>query len=229
MLPLDAFREEFEQSATLVFYLLKMQIIRSLRELLLRCKRNGGILHHVLSGCERLKSSFHSKALAATLDDTLTADDLVALIMETGKYGVNTLALLDQANTTTYGSPEITSVTAGVRQNPGILISGHDLKDLDELLKQTEGTGIDIYTHGEMLPAHYYPAFKKYPHFVGNYGNAWWKQAEEFEKFNGPILMTTNCLVPPKESYKDRLFTTSIVGFEGKSILSSDGMKQKFQ
>ena len=138
------------------------------------------------------------------------------------------MALLDKANTETYGSPEITQVNTGVRNNPGILVSGHDLRDLEELLKQTEGTGVDVYTHGEMLPAHYYPAFKKYKHFAGNYGNAWWKQAEEFEKFNGPILMTTNCLVPPKDSYKDRLWTTSIVGFSGvKHIPEREGDKPK--
>jgi hydroxylamine reductase len=159
--------------------------------------------------------AFMQKALAATLDDTLSADDLVALTMETGKFGVDVMALLDQANTSTYGNPEITKVNIGVRNNPGILISGHDLKDMEELLKQTEGTGVDVYTHGEMLPANYYPAFKKYSHFAGNYGNAWWKQDKEFESFNGPILMTTNCLVPPKDSYKDRVYTTGVVGFTG--------------
>ena len=154
---------------------------------------------------------FMHKALAATLDDTLTVDDLVALTLETGKYGVEGMALLDKANTQTYGNPEITKVNIGVRNNPAILISGHDLRDLEQLLEQTEGTGVDIYTHSEMLPAHYYPAFKKYSHFAGNYGNAWWKQTEEFEKFNGPILMTTNCLVPPKDSYKDRVYTTGVL------------------
>jgi len=158
---------------------------------------------------------FMQKALAALLDDSLAADDLVALAMEAGKYGVQVMALLDKANTSVYGNPEITRVNIGVRSNPGILISGHDLKDLEELLKQTEGTGVDVYTHGEMLPAHYYPAFKKYEHFVGNYGNAWWKQDKEFESFNGPILMTTNCLIPPKDSYKDRLYTTGVVGYPG--------------
>ncbi|RNC62959.1 MAG: Hydroxylamine reductase [Candidatus Dichloromethanomonas elyunquensis] len=205
--------------------------VRSLRALLTYgIKGMAAYYHHafILGFKDTEIISFIHKALAATLDDCLTADDLVALILETGKYGVTTLALLDQANTTTYGSPEITSVNTGVRQNPGILISGHDLKDLDELLQQTEGTGVDVYTHGEMLPSHYYPAFKKYSHFVGNYGNAWWKQAEEFEKFNGPILMTTNCLVPPKDSYKDRLFTTSIVGFEGiKHIPDRSGNEAK--
>ncbi len=171
---------------------------------------------------------FMHKALAATLDDNLSADDLVALTMETGKYGVEIMALLDKANTSTYGNPEITKVNIGVRNNPSILISGHDLKDMEELLKQTEGTGVDVYTHGEMLPANYYPAFKKYPHFVGNYGNAWWKQDKEFESFNGPILLTTNCLIPPRDSYKDRVYTTSIVGFQGlKHIPDREGQKTK--
>ncbi len=149
------------------------------------------------------------------LDDTLTVEDLVNLTLETGKYGVSGMALLDQANTEAYGNPEITKVNIGVGKNPGILISGHDLKDLEMLLEQTEGTGIDVYTHSEMLPAHYYPAFKKYSHFRGNYGNAWWKQKEEFESFHGPILMTTNCIVPPKDTYKDRLYTTGAAGFPG--------------
>ena len=159
--------------------------------------------------------AFLQEALAKTLDDSLSVSDLIALSLETGKYGVDVMALLDKANTDTYGSPELTKVDIGVRGNPGILISGHDLKDLEMLLKQTEGTGVDVYTHGEMLPAHYYPAFKQYAHFAGNYGNAWWKQKEEFEAFNGPILMTTNCLVPPKPSYQDRVYTTGAVGFPG--------------
>lgn len=159
--------------------------------------------------------SFLQKALASTLDDNLTAEDLTALALETGKYGVAGMALLDKANTETYGNPEITKVNIGTRKNPGILISGHDLKDLEMLLEQTQGTGVDVYTHSEMLPAHYYPAFKKYPNFAGNYGNAWWKQKEEFESFNGPILMTTNCIVPPKSSYKDRLYTTGAAGYPG--------------
>lgn len=159
--------------------------------------------------------AFLQRALAATLDDSLTADDLVALTLETGKYGVQGMALLDKANTTAYGNPEITRVNIGVGKNPGILVSGHDLRDLEMLLEQTRGTGVDVYTHSEMLPAHYYPAFKKYPHFVGNYGNAWWKQKEEFESFHGPILMTTNCIVPPKDSYKDRLYTTGAAGYPG--------------
>jgi len=159
--------------------------------------------------------NFIERALAATIDDSLDGNQLTALVLETGKYGVDAMALLDGANTSTYGDPEPTTVQLGVRKNPGILISGHDLKDLEELLEQTQGTGVDVYTHGEMLPAHYYPAFKKYPNFVGNYGNAWWKQVEEFEAFNGPILLTTNCLVPPKESYKHRVFTTGEAGFPG--------------
>lgn len=158
---------------------------------------------------------FIERALAATIDDTLDGSQLTALVLETGKYGVDAMALLDGANTSTYGNPEPTTVQLGVRKNPGILISGHDLKDLEELLEQTQGTGVDVYTHGEMLPAHYYPAFKKYPNFVGNYGSAWWKQVEEFEAFNGPILLTTNCLVPPKESYKHRVFTTGEAGYPG--------------
>ncbi|WP_297233653.1 hydroxylamine reductase [uncultured Flavonifractor sp.] len=173
--------------------------------------------------------AFLQKALAATLDDSLTADDLVALTLETGKYGVSGMALLDKANTGAYGNPEITKVNIGVGKNPGILVSGHDLRDLEMLLEQTQGTGVDVYTHSEMLPAHYYPAFKKYPNFVGNYGNAWWKQKEEFEAFHGPILMTTNCIVPPKDSYKDRLYTTGAAGFPGcKHIPGEIGEKKDF-
>ena len=159
--------------------------------------------------------AFIQKALSRILDDSMSTDDLVALTLETGKFGVDGMALLDKANTEAYGNPEITKVDIGGRKKPRILISGHDLKDLEMLLEQTAGTGIDVYTHSEMLPAHYYPAFKKYPHFAGNYGNAWWKQKEEFEKFNGPILMTTNCIVPPAESYKERLWTTGATGFPG--------------
>lgn len=173
--------------------------------------------------------AFLQSALAKTLDDSLTVSDLVALTLETGKYGVNGMALLDKANTTAYGNPEITKVNIGVGTRPGILISGHDLRDMEMLLKQTEGTGVDVYTHSEMLPAHYYPAFKKYPHFVGNYGNAWWKQKEEFESFNGPILMTTNCIVPPKDSYKDRLYTTGASGYPGcRHISGSIGEEKDF-
>ena len=159
--------------------------------------------------------AFIQKALAATLDDSLSVDDLVKLTLETGKAGVEGMALLDKANTTAYGNPEITTVDIGVRKNPGILVSGHDLKDLEMLLDQTEGSGVDVYTHSEMLPAHYYPFFKKYKHFAGNYGNAWWIQKEEFAPFTGPILMPTNCIVPPKDSYKDRLWTTGSAGYPG--------------
>ncbi|HJC90211.1 MAG TPA: hydroxylamine reductase [Candidatus Mediterraneibacter excrementigallinarum] len=159
--------------------------------------------------------AFLQRALASTLDDTLTAEDLTALALETGKYGVEGMALLDHANTQSYGNPEITKVNIGVGTRPGILVSGHDLRDLEMLLEQTQGTGVDVYTHSEMLPAHYYPAFKKYSNFIGNYGNAWWKQKEEFESFNGPILMTTNCIVPPKDSYRGRLYTTGAAGYPG--------------
>lgn len=171
--------------------------------------------------------AFIQRALAATLDDSLSVQDLVALALETGKFGVSGMALLDKANTTAYGNPEITEVDIGVRGNPGILVSGHDLRDLEMLLEQTAGTGVDVYTHCEMLPAHYYPAFKKYPHFAGNYGNAWWKQKDEFEKFNGPILMTTNCVVPPAASYKDRLWTTGAAGFPGCRHIPGEYGKQK--
>jgi hydroxylamine reductase len=158
---------------------------------------------------------FMQRALAATTNDNLSADELVALVMETGRHGVEVMALLDKANTTSYGNPEITEVNLGVRNNPAILISGHDMKDMEELLRQTDGTGVDVYTHSEMLPANYYPAFKKYNHFVGNYGNSWWKQTTEFETFNGPVLFTTNCIVPPRESYKNRIYTTGASGYAG--------------
>jgi hydroxylamine reductase len=192
--------------------------VRSLRELIIYgLKGMAAYAEHASNlGYENEDiSKFIRKALAATLDDSLTADDLVALTMETGKYGVEVMALLDKANTSTYGNPEITEVNIGVRNNPAILVSGHDLKDFEELLEQTAGTGVDIYTHGEMLPANYYPAFKEYDHFVGNYGNAWWKQKEEFEKFNGVILFTTNCIVPPAASYADRVYTTGASGYPG--------------
>ena len=171
--------------------------------------------------------AFLQKALAATLNDSLSVEDLIALTMETGKYGVSGMAMLDKANTDSYGTPEITKVNIGVRKNPGILVSGHDLRDLEMLLEQTQGTGVDVYTHSEMLPAHYYPAFKKYPNFVGNYGNAWWKQKEEFESFNGPILMTTNCIVPPKDSYKNRLYTTGAAGYPGCTHIPGEIGEQK--
>ncbi|KYO65844.1 hydroxylamine reductase [Thermovenabulum gondwanense] len=204
--------------------------IRSLKELLTYgVKGIAAYAYHayVLGYKNEEIFKFIEKALAQTLRKDIFADELFSLAMECGKYAVETLSLLDTANTSTYGNPEITKVNIGVRNNPGILISGHDLKDLEELLEQTKGTGVDVYTHGEMLPAHYYPAFKKYPHFAGNYGNAWWMQDKEFESFNGPIIMTTNCLVPPKESYKDRLYTTNVVGFEGVKYIptGSDGKK----
>lgn len=167
--------------------------------------------------------AFMQETLAKLLDDSLSIEELITLTLETGKVGVNGMALLDTANTETYGNPEITKVNIGVGKNPGILVSGHDLKDIEQLLIQTEGTGIDVYTHSEMLPAHYYPNLKKYKHLVGNYGNAWWKQREEFESFNGPILMTTNCIVPPKnESYKTRMYTTGAAGFEGCIHIEAD-------
>jgi hydroxylamine reductase len=195
----------------------KNEDVRSLRELLIYgLKGIAAYYHHayILGKTDREISNFIQDALVATTKE-LSVDELVGLNMKCGEIGIKTMALLDDANTSTYGNPEPTSVNLGVRNNPGILISGHDLKDMEELLKQTDGTGIDVYTHGEMLPANAYPAFKKYSHFVGNYGNAWWKQKEEFEKFNGPILLTTNCLVPPKDSYKDRVYMTGVVGFEG--------------
>jgi hydroxylamine reductase len=210
--------EMFNKAETVGVLATENEDIRSLRELITYgLKGMAAYLKHAnnTGHDDDEINLFIQKGLAATLDDTLKVDDLVALTLETGKYGVNVMALLDKANTSTYGSPEITKVNIGVGKRPGILISGHDLKDLEELLKQTQGTGIDIYTHSEMLPAHYYPAFKKYDNFIGNYGNAWWKQNEEFEKFNGPILMTTNCLVTPKASYKDRVYTTGVVSFEG--------------
>lgn len=192
--------------------------LRSLRELTLYGLKGMAAYNkhaNVLGYADTAIDDFLQKALAKTLDDSLSTDDLTSLVLETGSFGVKVMALLDTANTSTYGNPEITKVELGVRNNPAILISGHDLRDLEMLLEQTANTGVDVYTHSEMLPAHYYPAFKKYPHFAGNYGNAWWKQKEEFEAFNGPILLTTNCLVPPKESYKDRIYTTGSVGFSG--------------
>lgn len=196
----------------------KDEDIRSLRELITYgLKGLSAYSKHanVLLSEDPEMDAFLQRTLAATLDDSLTVDDLVALTLETGNYGVKGMALLDAANTGAYGNPEITKVNIGVGKNPGILVSGHDLRDLEMLLEQTQGTGVDVYTHSEMLPAHYYPAFKKYPNFIGNYGNAWWKQKEEFERFNGPILMTTNCIVPPKDSYKDRLYTTGAAGYPG--------------
>ena len=199
--------------------------VRSLRELITYgLKGMAAYNHHINAYGKRVASvdAFLQQALAKTRDDSLSVNDLIALTLETGKYGVDAMAALDEANTSAYGNPEITKVNLGVRSNPGILISGHDLHDLEMLLEQTAGTGVDVYTHSEMLPAHYYPAFKKYPHFVGNYGNAWWKQKEEFEAFGGPILLTTNCLVPPKDSYRDRVYTTGAVGFPGCAHIEAD-------
>jgi len=192
--------------------------IRSLRELLtFGMKGLAAYAHHayILRYKDEAIFDFIEKGLVSTTDDNLSVQDLIGLVLECGQKGVSVLALLDKANTETYGNPEPTAVNIGVRSNPGILISGHDLRDLEQLLEQTKGTGIDVYTHGEMLPANSYPAFKKYDNFAGNYGNSWWKQNEEFEKFNGPILMTTNCIIPPRDSYKNRIYTTGVVGFEG--------------
>ena len=184
---------------------------------------------NVLLQEDREADAFLQRAIAATLDDGLSVDDLIHLTLETGEYGVRGMALLDRANTETYGNPEITTVDIGVGSNPGILVSGHDLRDMEMLLEQTQGTGVDVYTHSEMLPAQYYPAFKKYPNFKGNYGNAWWRQKEEFEMFNGPILMTTNCIVPPKDSYKDRLYTTGAAGYPGCTYINGGiGGKKDF-
>lgn len=225
--------ENFEAKAAQVGVLAtENEDIRSLRELityglkgLSAYSKHANVL---LKGSEEV-DAFLQRALSATLDNTLTADQLVELAMETGKYGVDGMAMLDSANTEAYGNPEITKVNIGVGSRPGILVSGHDLKDLEMLLEQTQGTGVDVYTHSEMLPAHYYPKFKKYPNFIGNYGNAWWKQKEEFEAFNGPILMTTNCIVPPKSSYKDRLFTTGATGYPGcKHINGGIGEQKDF-
>ena len=207
-----------EKAATVGVLSTENEDIRSLRELITYgLKGLSAYSKHanVLLKDDEAVDAFLQRALAATLDDNLSIEELIALTMETGKHGVSGMALLDKANTEAYGNPEITKVNIGVGKNPGILVSGHDLRDLEMLLEQTQGTGVDVYTHSEMLPAHYYPAFKKYPNFIGNYGNAWWKQKEEFESFNGPILMTTNCIVPPKDSYKDRLYTTGAAGYPG--------------
>lgn len=212
-------RDSFEEKARTVGVLAtEDEDVRSLRELITYgLKGLAAYSKHanVLGRDADEIDAFIQQALAKVTDDSLTVDDLVALTLETGSFGVKGMALLDSANTETYGNPEVTEVEIGVRKNPAILISGHDLKDLEMLLEQTAGTGVDVYTHSEMLPAHYYPAFKKYPHFAGNYGNAWWQQTTEFEKFNGAILMTTNCIVPPKASYKDRMWTTGAAGYPG--------------
>jgi hydroxylamine reductase len=226
--------EEFESKSMNVGVLkTENEDVRSLRELVVYgIKGMAAYAEHAYNlGYEKNDLyAFMQKGLAQTTNDSLTADELVALVLECGKYGVDAMALLDAANTTTYGNPEISKVNIGVRNNPAILISGHDLKDMEELLKQTEGTGVDVYTHSEMLPANYYPAFKKYTHLVGNYGNAWWKQDSEFESFNGPILMTTNCITPPKASYKERVYTTGAAGFDGMKHIPDrvDGSAKDF-
>ncbi len=206
--------------------------IRSLRELtiyglkgLSAYTKHANVLLHENEEVDE----FIQEALAKTLDDSLSVDDLVKLVLDTGSQGVQGMALLDGANTSTYGNPEMSEVNIGVRNNPAILVSGHDLRDLEMLLEQTKGTGVDVYTHSEMLPAHYYPALKKYDNLVGNYGNAWWKQKEEFESFNGPVLFTTNCIVPPKDSYKDRIYTTGAAGYPGcKHIPGGIGEEKDF-
>ena len=219
-----------EKAATVGVLSTENEDIRSLRELITYgLKGLSAYSKHanVLLKDDEEVDAFLQRALAATLDDNLSVEELIALTMETGKHGVSGMALLDKANTEAYGNPEITKVNIGVGTNPGILVSGHDLRDLEMLLEQTQGTGVDVYTHSEMLPAHYYPAFKKYPNFIGNYGNALWKQKEEFESFSGPILMTTNCIVPPKDSYKDRLYTTGAAGYPGCTHISGEIGEQK--
>ena len=225
-------REAYAAKATTVGVLrTENEDVRSLREITTYgLKGLAAYVKHanMLGGDSRAIDAFIQSTLAKLLDDSLDGAALTALALETGKFGVDGMALLDASNTGAYGNPEITTVDLGVRKNPGILISGHDLRDLEMLLEQTAGTGVDVYTHGEMLPAHYYPAFKKYPHFAGNYGNAWWKQKEEFEAFHGPILMTTNCVIPPPDSYKNRLYTTGAVGVAGCPHISGDRTYKDF-
>lgn len=228
--------EEMEAKAALVGILTtENEDVRSLRELVIYgLKGMAAYCEHAfnLNFEDAGVYEFMQDALVATTDDSLNAEQLTALVLETGKYGVQVMALLDKANTSTYGNPEITKVNIGVRNNPGILISGHDLKDMEELLKQTEGTGVDVYTHSEMLPANYYPAFKKYSHFVGNYGGAWWSQVTDFETFNGVVLFTTNCIVPPRKTatYADRVYTTGASGFPGFKHIADreDGQTKDF-
>lgn len=223
--------EEFENKVLAASVLVtENEDIRSLRELIIYgLKGLSAYSKHAnaLFKEDEELDAFLQSTLAKTLDDSMSVEELTALAIETGKYGVRGMELLDAANTNAYGNPEITKVNIGTGTRPGILVSGHDLRDLEMLLMQTKGLGIDIYTHSEMLPAHYYPAFKKYSHFVGNYGNAWWKQKEEFESFNGPILMTTNCIVPPKDSYKDRLYTTGAAGYPGVKHISGEIGEEK--
>jgi len=228
--------QEMEQKALTVGVIAtENEDVRSLRELVVYgLKGMAAYLEHAsnLGYSDNESHAFTQRALVATTDENLSAEELTALVLETGKFGVQVMALLDKANTTSYGNPEITKVNLGVRNNPGILISGHDLKDMEELLKQTEGTGVDVYTHSEMLPANYYPAFKKYSHFVGNYGGAWWSQVTDFETFNGVILFTTNCIVPPRKSatYVDRVYTTGASGFADFKHISKceDGKSKDF-
>ncbi len=218
----DDMTEMLKKAETVGVLSTENEDVRSLRELMMYgLKGIAAYAEHaeVLAKEEQAIYDFYVEALTSTFKN-LSVDEMVGVVMKTGETAVTTMALLDNANTSTYGNPEITEVNIGVGKNPGILISGHDLKDMEELLKQSEGSGVDIYTHGEMLPAHYYPAFKKYSHFVGNYGNAWWAQDKEFATFNGPIVMTTNCLVPPKESYKDKVFTTGNVAFPGLKVVA---------
>lgn len=224
--------DEFEGKAAQVGVLSESnEDIRSLKELITYgLKGLSAYLWHanVLGREDESIDAFQQETLAQILDGILDGNALTTLALTVGEWGVKGMALLDEANTGTYGNPELTQVDLGVRKNPGILISGHDLKDLELLLEQTKGTGVDVYTHGEMLAAHYYPAFKKYDHFAGNYGNAWWKQKEEFEAFGGPILMTTNCIVPPKDTYKGRLFTTGATGFPGCAHIAEVNGKKDF-
>ena len=229
----DSRESMLEKAATVGVLSTANEDVRSLREMITYgLKGMAAYAEHAKNiGKESLEiNAFIYEALAATLDDSLTADDLVALTLKTGEYGVKVMALLDEANTSRFGNPEITQVNIGVRKNPAILISGHDLTDLEQLLEQTKDTGVDVYTHSEMLPAHYYPAFKKYVNFAGNYGNAWWKQLTEFESFHGPILFTTNCIVPPKsEEVRSRIFTTGSTGFPGcKHIVADENGKKDF-
>ena len=198
---------------------------RSLRELITYGLKGMAAYNrhaNVLGKSDENVDEFMENTLAKLMDDSLSVEDLIALTLETGSNGAAAMALLDSANTSAYGNPEISEVNIGVRNNPAILISGHDLKDMEMLLEQTQNTGVDVYTHSEMLPANYYPAFKKYDNFVGNYGNSWWLQDKEFESFNGPILMTTNCIIPPKDSYKDRVFTTGVAAYPGMKHIAAD-------
>ncbi|MBV7273843.1 hydroxylamine reductase [Clostridiaceae bacterium UIB06] len=222
-----------EKAALIGVLSTKNEDVRSLREMIVYgLKGMAAYTEHALNlGKENLEIyEFIYEAFAAMLDDSLSADDLVKLTLKTGEYGVKAMALLDEANTSKYGNPEVTKVNIGVRNNPAILISGHDLTDLEQLLEQTKGTGVDVYTHSEMLPAHYYPAFKKYENFAGNYGNAWWKQVDEFGPFHGPILFTTNCIVPPRsEEIRNRIFTTNSAGYpECKHIARDANGKKDF-